>query len=172
MSRRAVVLAVATLAASLIPTARAEAVPAPRHCVNHVVGQRADGELILSADRCYATFEGAMRAEGVSEWGVGAAQRAATAGGARLLLFTLAIHYDLANFNGAGGSTSTVGSSCGGGYTNLSAAWNNRISSTANGCPTVRHHDSFNLGGSSESTTGFGGNLTALNDITSSVQYL
>jgi hypothetical protein len=140
------------------------------HCVAAVSEQRADGELILAPARCYPTFEGAMMAEGLVAWGEGAAERAAEAGTA--LLFTLATHYDYTNLNPAGGSFSVSGTSCIGGWTNMPAGWNNRISSTANGCPTVTHYDGLNLGTPAYATTGAGGNLNAaLNNRASSVRY-
>jgi hypothetical protein len=106
-----------------------------------------------------------MRAEGVDAWG----DRAATEVEALASTFTLATHYDGAGFSGA--STSVVGSDCNGGWLNTSSTWDNRISSTKNGCPRVRHFDGDNLTGSSESTTGGGGNLGALNNRTNSIQY-
>ena len=114
--------------ALLIPAVRsASAAPAAKaeHCVQHVTGQKASGELEVSSARCYSTFQQAMRAEGVDAWGDGASARAAqleaSQPGAALLSFTLGTHYDLTNFNPAGGSTSTVGTGCTGGWLNTSA---------------------------------------------------
>lgn len=145
------------------------------HCVQHVTGQKASGELIVSAQRCYTTFEGAMAAENVAFWGDNAGARAASArtksGSTALLSFTLGIHYDLQSMNPAGGSTSTVGTSCSGGWLNTSPAWTNRISSTSNGCPSISHYDLNNLTGSVYIVTGAGGNLGAMNNRTNSIQY-
>ena len=81
----------------------------------------------------------------------------------------IGIHYDGASFSGS--SFSVSGSNCSGGYLNVSSTWNNRVSSTANGCPTIRHYDGYNLIGTNQSTTGFGGNLTYMDNRTSSIQY-
>ena len=175
MSKRAlaVILLVASLAGPTVALRTAEAATEKaQHCVVHVTGKKASGELILSSPRCYATFEGAMAAEGVAEWGQGAATRAAArSGDAAALSFTLGVHYDYTSWNPAGGSTSTVGTGCTGGWLNTSAAWNNRIGSTANGCPNIHHFDGFNLTGQVATTTGAGGNLGTMNNRTSSIQY-
>ncbi len=137
------------------------------HCVVSVIGQRGSGELLVSDPVCYQTFEGAMRSEGVTAWGAGASARASSLAAAT---FTIGIHYDGANFTGP--STSVVGSGCTGGWLNVSAAWNDRISSTQNGCPRIRHYAGYNLTGASQTTYAPGGNLTTLNNLTSSIQYL
>jgi hypothetical protein len=66
-----------------------------------------------------------------------------------------------------------MGSGCTGGWLNVSALWNNRISSTRNGCPTIHHFDLPGLSGSVEATGGVGttDNLTTLSNRTSSIQY-
>jgi hypothetical protein len=123
-------------------------------CVVHVVDQLASGELIVSDPECYSSFAVAMQAEG------------ATAAAS----FVIGYHYDGAGFSGA--STTVMGTNCSGGWLNLSAAWNNRISSTKSGCPRIRHFNGANLTGSSETTLSPGGNLTALNNASTSIQYL
>lgn len=173
MFRRAVLLAAAVAAATSVPLVpSAAAAAAPQHCVAHVVDQRADGELVLSETRCYSTFQGAMRSEGVAAWGEGAAEKAAAAQpGVAALSFTLAIHYDNPNQNASAGSFSVTGTNCSGGYLNMTPSWNNRVSSTTNGCPNVTHYDLINLGGAWYTTTGSGGNLGSLSDRVSSVRY-
>jgi hypothetical protein len=84
--------------------------------------------------------------------------------------FAIGVHYDGAGFTGS--SVTVVGSSCIGGWLNLPAAWNDRISSTANGCPQIRHFLHVNLAGTSASTFSPGGNLGALSNEASSIQYL
>ena len=164
------------IAAMLSPSSIAEAAgSSANHCVQRVVSQRSSGELVLGEARCYATFAQAMRAEDVTAWGEGASVRAAqaahTQGGVGILTFTLATHYELVNLNPAGGTTSTVGGACSGGWINTVPAWTNRISSTANGCPNVVHYDGANLTGDNVTTTGGGGNLGAMNNRTNSIQY-
>lgn len=139
--------------------------PTPTHCVVHVIGEKPSGELLVGPESCFATLEEAMIAEGVAEWGTGASSRASA-----LATFTIGIHYDGGNLTGA--SMSVVGSNCSGGWLNVSAIWNNRISSTEHGCPRIRHYNGTNLTGSSQTTVAPGGNLTTLNNLTSSIQYL
>lgn len=147
--------------------AAAGAGPAEQHCVVHVVDRTSQGELIVSDPSCYPTFDEAMRAEGVDAWGIDAASvDAATT----TTTFTIGTHYDGANFTGS--SMSVVGSDCAGGWLNVSASWNNRISSTVNGCPRIRHYSGYNLTGSTQDTYAPGGNLTALDNQTSSIRYL
>jgi hypothetical protein len=163
----AVLAAVAAIVLAYGYPAGASSSPPRNQCVVHVVGHRANGQLVVSQRHCYTSFATAMRAEGVDAWGKGAAAKVE---GLSLATFTLATHYDASTFTGA--STSVVGSTCGGGWLNTSATWSNRISSTRNGCPRVRHYDGANLTGSFETTTGAGGALGALNNRTNSIQYL
>jgi hypothetical protein len=89
---------------------------------------------------------------------------------AALATFSIGVHYD--GFDLTGSSLTVVGVDCLGGWLNLPSTWNNRISSTLNGCPRIRHYDGVNLGTPQETTFSPGGNLGALNNIASSVQYL
>src|ERR1019366_4402030 len=98
-----------------------------------------------------------------------ASQMAASGAFSPMTQFILGIHYDGQNWTGS--STSTVGSDCLGGWLNVSNAWNNRIRSTWNGCNRIRHFDGYNLTGTWEDTYSPGGNLTALDRATSSIQY-
>ena len=63
----------------------------------------------------------------------------------------LATHY--ANHNGGGSSITIYGSGCNG-YWNTWTSWDNRISSTYNGCYKTVHYDNPNLGGSAVSFSG------------------
>lgn len=83
--------------------------------------------------------------------------------------FVIGIHYDGRYQTGA--SFSVVGSNCAGGYLNVSWSWNNRISSTTNGCPSILHFDGANLVGSYEVTYSPGGTLTFMDNRTTSIQY-
>jgi hypothetical protein len=162
-----VAVVVLALAAALltpdVPAQAAESPPIRDHCVVHVTGQKASGELTLSPPRCYSTHSRAMQAEGVTAWGRDAAQVASAD-------FQIGYHCD--GYDLAPPCTSVVGSSCIGGWLNVSAAWNNRISSTLSGCPIIRHFDLANLGGSFWATSGAGPhNLTAFNNRTTSIQY-
>lgn len=166
---RRTITAIVLLAAVVAGTGAVPAVAAPaptEHCVLHVLDQRASGELVVGPATCYASFELAMSAEGVDAWGTGASERVSAAA----LTFTIGIHYDGFGFSGA--STSVVGSDCNGGWLNVSSAWNNRISSTEHGCPKIRHYDGYNRTGASQTTYDPGGNLSTLNNKTSSIAYL
>ena len=148
---RAAALAAAFIAALTVFAAPAPAAPRPEeHCVLHVVGQADNGELLTEAPVCFAS----------------AAAAAASPLGATS---TIAVHYDGANFTGS--SITISGSTCSGGWLNLSFAWRNRISSTQNFCPQIRHFDGLNLTGAWQATFGTGGNLSTLNNKTESVQY-
>ena len=164
---RRVALALIVLLSVVGMASTVEAAPAESHCVMQIVGEKASGELVLTDAVCYPTFKIAMQAEGVAAWGDGAA---ATAGEmAATATFTIGTHYDLFNYGGS--STSVVGTTCGGGWLNTSSTWNNRISSTRNGCPSIRHYNGANLTGAFQTTSAPGGNLSALNNLTSSIQY-
>lgn len=137
------------------------------HCVVHVVGQEKTGEYLLGDEECYTEFGVAMDAAGLSD-------RASTPAQARtemaMLLSTLAVHFDGANWTGS--SLTVSGVDCLGGYINLSATWDNRISSTFGGiCARIRHWSGTNASGIYQDTTN-SGNLSTLNNISSSIQYL
>jgi hypothetical protein len=167
MVKRLLIAAALVVGMLVVPGRPADAVPPATgdYCVVHVTGQKATGELTVSTPRCYADLATSMRAEGVSAWGAGASQRAAA-----LTDFTIGYHCD--GFGLAAPCTSVVGSSCSGGWLNLSSVWNNRISSTLSGCPQINHFDGTNLTGAVKSTFGAGPfDLTTFNNITSSIQY-
>ncbi|MEO8693871.1 MAG: hypothetical protein ABI658_10155 [Acidimicrobiales bacterium] len=137
------------------------------HCLTRVTGKLASGELQLSTPQCYATY-----ADVLLRAGVPAVEKTVGGGGAVALggTWIIGTHFDGANFTGA--SISVQGSDCNGGYINLTGWWANRVSSTLNGCPTVRHFYWPNLGGTSEDTTGYGGNLFSLSNLSESIAYL
>ena len=106
-----------------------------------------------------------MRAEGVTAYGADAYKTAAVTAD-----FQIGLHCD--GYNLAAPCTSVVGTGCTGGWLNVVAAWNNRISSTLSGCPTILHFDGFNLTGAVAAVSGPGPhNLTRFNNRTSSIQY-
>jgi len=129
------------------------------HCAARVVGQKASGEFIMSPTVCRSTREAALVAVG-----------ARTATGYQTQgSFTIGVHYD--GFSLSGDSFSVVGDNCLGGWLNLSSSWDNRVSSTLNGCYRIIHYDGDSLSGSAESTFGGGGNLIGLNNKANSIQY-
>jgi hypothetical protein len=130
------------------------------HCAARVVGQKPSGEYILSPVTCRSSDAAAVDAVSASTT-VGYTTEATT--------FTIGTHFDGASFTGS--SFSVVGSNCSGGWLNLSSTWDNRVSSTLNGCPVITHYDGDNLSGAAEYTFGAGGNLINLNNKTNSIRY-
>ncbi len=177
--RTPVVTASAVLAVMLlagVPAVAGAAGEGDLHCVVVVVGQRASGELVVSAPDCYPSFQEAMA---VASGGLISAEAVPSGeelfadpeAGSLLSSFTLGIHFD--GLNGSGSSISVVGSSCTGGYWNTGASWANRISSSWNGCYRLRHHDGPNRTGTYVDTVGSGiHNLPWwMNNRTESVSY-
>jgi hypothetical protein len=137
----------------------AGAEPADEHCVVEVIDQLDTGEFVLSDPVCFGTF--AEAAWFASSGAVALDSDVTPADLAHLPViagvlstFTLGVHYD--GYSGGGSSISVVGSSCSGGYWNTLPAWDNRISSTWNGCYRVKHHDYPAMGGAYRSTVGTG----------------
>lgn len=168
--RMSVVALVLTAMGAMPVVAAAEEQPA-EHCVSFVTHQKPDGELELTKPDCFDSEQAA------EHWAsVGMSQRLQNlgifdAGVGGLSSFTLGRHFD--GFNGSGSSISIVGSSCTGGYWNATATWDNRISSSYNGCARLTHWDYPAKSGQSQSTYGAGttDNLSTLNNKASSVSY-
>jgi hypothetical protein len=150
--------AVSTVAA---PAASAEN-PAPAgppavldDCAVTIIGQRASGELITTAPRCFETQAEAQRASVAS------------------LQNVVAIHYKQTNYTGP--SLTVNGNSCTGGYINLQgslASWRNAIVSTRNVlCPVTRHWSGFDKTGLVDVHNAWEVNLGSLIGNTSSASY-
>lgn len=137
------------------------------HCVATVVDETADGELILSDPECFGEFPVAMADAGLGSSIDTASEASAAVASAS---FTIGIHFDGANYTGS--SFSVVGTDCGGGYLNMSAAWDNRVSSTIGGCPRIRHWTGANKTGSYQDTLPSGNLSSPVNNAVSSIQYL
>ncbi len=159
------------------PAASAQQAPAETHCVLRVSYEKPSGEMVMAPARCYSTFAEAVADASGGDVKLDAGTPAAALWsdtGLQVLLsdFTLGVHYD--GLSGTGSSVSVVGSSCSGGWWNTSAAWDNRISSSWNGCTRLRHYDYPNKGGASQDTYGSGttDTLSTLNNRTESVVYL
>lgn len=160
-----------------------------RHCLVHTVaGEEPNGRLHVSGQRCFADFPSVLAeinapahirrrvssprqltADDMAELSPrdGATEKSNEVESTASAV--IGIHYD--GVSATGDSFSVTGSSCSGGYLNMAASWNNRIGSTVNGCPTIRHFDAYNKLGTSQSTTGYGGNLSYMDNRTSSIQY-
>lgn len=174
-------LGAAVLATGLvapIPVGSNDGSTVEEHCVFAVIEQASDGELITTQPRCFESFP-----EAIAQVSDGAVRLAAEANGSVLFSdpvvaravssFTLGIHFD--GRNGSGSSISVSGSDCSGGWWNTPSSWDNRISSSFNGCYRLRHYDNPNRGGSYTDTTGAGAthNLASwMDNRTESVAYL
>lgn len=172
-SRFRAILALVVLAATLSAASTASAAPGEEHCVIRVVGQRPSGELITTSPECRRSYGEALVAAGVhgaERLRAGASSRQLQAFNTQSTTFIIGSHYD--GFSLTGSSISVVGNDCLGGYINLSSAWVNRVSSTANGCYRVKHWDGANKTGDWQETIGAGGNLSTLNNKADSIQYL
>ncbi len=105
------------------------AVGSESHCVVRVVGERPDGEFVVSPQVCFGTLAEALSyaSGGTASFDAGLTGEVLLAdeGGVASIVssFTLGVHFD--GFNGTGSSISVVGSSCSGGYWNTGAAWAN-----------------------------------------------
>lgn len=162
------------LSSTAAPAADRPATHDDVHCVTFVVGQEEDGQLILTEPECFRHEAHAQL------WAlVGLQQPTFTFSpfgsfGGGLTAFssmTLGKHYS--GSNGTGSSITVVGSSCTGGYWNTWTSWDNRISSSYNGCARLRHYDLPNKAGTSQNTYGAGttDNLTYMNNRTESISY-
>lgn len=146
-----------------------------RHCVVTVLDIEEDLELVMSPEICFGSFSeavaelsgGRLRLPHDTPVSVLASNPGYIAGAS----FTIGIHYDY--YNGGGSSISVGGSSCTGGWWNTPSWFDNRESSSYNGCYRLKHYDLPNKGGSYQSTTGVGqtDNLTIMNNRTESVSY-
>jgi len=177
---RILTLLAALAIAGTVPGIQAAAAqtPSEQHCVVEVVGQQPDGEFITTPAVCYPSFDQvlnyiATRTASTSLRSsaliaaVTPEGRVSTSG-----TFILGTHYEYRNYGGS--SFSVVGVDCAGGYLNLNnTAWNNRVSSTRNGCPIIRHWSEPYLQGNSSDLQWPGGNLpSSMDNQTSSIQYL
>lgn len=156
------------------------------HCLLQTDGVDSTGELVVVGETCFAEFPSVLHALGappdvvehvttppdLTKSDMSRLSADATpeqAEGSLSASSVIGIHYD--GSSATGSSFSVSGSACTGGYLNVSAAWNNRVRSTINGCPAVRHFDGFNVVGTFQDTVGYGGNLTYMDRRTSSIQY-
>lgn len=139
-----------------------------RHCVVEVVGQAKDGEYLLSEPECYSDYATAMASIGLGSDVTTPARAEAAAASVQS---TLASHFDGAGYTGS--SFSVSGVDCLGGYINMSAGWDNIVSSTFSWmCPRVRHWTGVNKTGSFQDTVPSGNLSSPVNNAVSSIQYL
>lgn len=154
-----------------VSDAQAAKVVAPEeHCVVFVEGQARSGEFLLSEVTCFQDQSSALSFAGTGPALDTAAEARSASGQVAAMSMTIGIHYDGANLSGS--SITVSGANCGGGYLNLSAAWENRISSTLGGCPRVRHWTGANKTGSFQDTLPNGNLVAPVNNAASSIQYM
>ena len=155
------IVALLLLGSVLVAAPESVAAPPEEHCAVRVVGQRPSGELLLTPATCRSTRTEALVAIGAISTAGYTAQSSS---------FMLGAHFD--GFGYSGSSITVVGDDCLGGYINLSSDWDNRVSSTMNGCYRIRHYDGSDKTGASQTILGGGGNLSTLNNMANSIQYL
>lgn len=141
------------------------------HCVTRVEeDSENEGQLIPGSETC---FKGEDEAADFAKNGFGS-----VSGQQSQSNVVIGVHYDGFNFTGA--SMTLVGKDClGGGITLTGGRWDNRISSTSNGCSKIEHYDISQHyvfegtveAGTLEITTGTGGNLSTLNNKVSGILY-
>lgn len=139
------------------------------HCVVYVVDKAGDGELSMSEPECFSTKAAAATraAEPRLNFDLDSMDGSYT-----MASWTIGIHYN--GYNGTGSSITVVGSSCTGGYWNTPGWFDNKISSSYNGCYRLRHYDLPNKQGRGANTYGVGttDNLPSyMNNRTESVAY-
>ena len=162
------------LAATALSPAAAGAKPAEPveldvHCVVYVVDKAEDGELKMSDPECFSTE--AAAAERAAQ-PILKPDLATLDGSYTMSSWTIGKHYN--GKNGTGSSITVVGSSCTGGYWNTPGWFDNKISSSYNGCYRLRHYDLPYKQGSGANTYGAGttDNLPSyMNNRTESVAY-
>lgn len=140
------------------------------HCVVFVVDKSEEGELKMTEPVCFAAKENAAA---LAERPMLKPNLEGTDGGGYAFgSFTIGVHYD--GYNGTGASVTVVGTSCIGGWWNTPSWFDNRESSSYNGCYRLRHYDKPNKVGAGTNTYGVGqvDNLPGwMNNRTESVAY-
>lgn len=166
----AATLALATLTVLSNPLPASSA-PAGEHLVVTVGAVQADGNFeILSVQR-FSTYAEVLKSRGLKNVSPSASP-ANTTQQMIAITSTIGVHYDGAG--GSGSSFSVVGSDCSGGGLNLPLIWDNRVSSTWNGCPNIVHYNWRNYTGATFTTSGVGtiDDITGgMNNQTSSIKY-
>jgi Ca2+-binding RTX toxin-like protein/lysophospholipase L1-like esterase len=147
-------------------------------CVATVEGVDEDGRFEMSEERCYRSY-GEVLAESSATSAAAASLVSPTQASAEDLFAAgiIGTHYDGSSFDGP--SISITGVDClGGGLAFANGGqWDNRISSTLNGCPVILHWDEGEpgpppYGGDTEASVGKGKVLTRLSNRVTGITYL
>lgn len=156
------------IAASLVFTAPAQAQQS--HCLVQVQNTGENKPFVIKSTRCFSSYADVLRSTGAKN--VPQSMSPASASGYLALTSIIGTHYD--GTGASGQSFSVVGSDCNGGGLPVPFGWNDRISSTTNGCPTISHYENTNYTGSVFNTFGAGTNTNItgyMNNKTSSIKY-
>lgn len=165
-------LLTALVASPPIPaSAKAETPNKEEHCLLTVTGKDANNFFTTAPLKCYGTFAEVMRATGSRTVKDSVTPQEAKA--ANLLGDTvIGVHYD--GYSASGSTLTVFGTTCTGGGLNVPLSWNDRISSTMNGCGSIIHYEHTNYTGASQITFGNGSltNFTGyMDNRTSSILY-
>jgi hypothetical protein len=154
LAKRLLITAGATLALISVPVpVSAAAQTSNVNCVITVIGIDENGTFETEPMRCYSTFGESLRSIG-AKVSVDATPQSINIKAVAAASGVIGVHYDASN--GTGASLTVNGSNCIGGGLNVPLSWNDRISSTLNGCPTVQHFENTNYAGASFSSYGVG----------------
>lgn len=173
LQKRCLIAVSAVIISVAVPLpASAEAKTPGSHCLLTVTGKDAKNIFTTAPERCFATFAEVLKAAGGQNIPDGITPALAKTVAVFSTTSIIGVHYD-AN-NGTGASLTVNGTNCSGGGLNVPLAWNDRISSTINGCPTVVHYEVTNYAGGTYATYGVG-TLSAIigfmDNKTSSIKY-
>jgi hypothetical protein len=161
LRKRFLIATIATMTAIAIPIpASADGETSKtQQCLMTITGKDASNMFKTTAEKCFNSYAEVLRAAGGENIADDITPAEAKNNGVFALLSIIGVHFD-AN-NGTGSSLTVNGSTCVGGGLNVPLAWNDRISSTLNGCPSIVHYENSNYVGSSIITYG-SGSLTSL----------
>lgn len=137
------------------------------HCVSFVSPDEQNPSQLLPSDEiCYKAEPDISDIDAI---GSGAA--AAQSSSRRVILGK---HFDYFNYLGPSLTVVGKGTCAGGGITLTGGRWDNRISSTRNGCSNIEHYTysrPFVFSGTKQSTLGYGGNLSLVGNYVSGILY-
>ena len=137
------------------------------HCVSFVSPDEQNPSQLLPSDEiCYKAEPEISEIDAIGS-GAATAQSSSRS-------VILGKHYDYFNYQGPSLTVVGKGTCAGGGITLTGGRWDNRISSTRNGCSTIEHYTysrPFVFSGTKQSTLGYGGNLSLVGNYVSGILY-
>jgi len=165
------IIATALIGAVVLPAHTATAATqANNQCLITVNGTDANGNFIVESTKCYSSYAQVLTAAGGVN--VPTNVKAGMAPTSFGVLSIIGTHYD--GTSGSGSSFSVTGADCNGGGLPTPSGWNDRISSTWNGCPAIVHYENSDYTGSTFTTFDVGSvsNITGyMNNKTSAIKY-